>query len=92
MLLLQGKHALKQSPGAGRENIAVLDVCSATGIALDRLVIFQGKNIHSTWFGDEALPNTFNGISQNSKNITINELNTLILFLSFYVIADMTNR
>ena len=90
MLLLQGKRALKQRPGAGRENITVLGVCSAAGITLDPLVIFQAKNMQSTWFGDEALPNTFNGMSKNGKSTKINELNTLILLLSFYVIADLT--
>ena len=69
-LLLQGKSDLKQRPGAGRENITVLGVCSAAGIALDPLVISQGKNMQSTWFEDEALPNTFYGKSENGKNTT----------------------
>ena len=77
------KRALKQRPGAGRKNITVLGVCSAAGIALDPLVIFQGKNMQSTWFGDEALPNTFYGKSENGKDTTTNELNTLVLSLSF---------
>ena len=69
---------------AGRENITVLGVCSAAGITLDPLVIFQGKNMQSTWFGDETLPNTFNGVSKNGKSTKINELSTSILLLSFY--------
>ena len=56
---------MKQCPGAGRENITVLAVCNAAGIALDPLVIFKGKNMQSTWFGDNALPNTFYGKSDN---------------------------
>ena len=39
--------------------------------------------MQSTWFGDEALPNTFYGKSENGKTTAINELNTLILSLSF---------
>ena len=83
MHLLQGKNALKQKPRTGRENITVLGVCSAAGIALDPPAIFQGKNMLSTWFRDEALLKAFYGNSENSKNITINEINTLILSLSF---------
>ena len=74
--LLHGKRALKQRPGTGRENITVLGVSSAAGIALGPLVIFQGKNMQSTWVGDEALPNTFCGKSENGKDTTTNELNT----------------
>ena len=36
-------------------------------------MIFQGKNMQSTWFRDEALPNTFYGKSENGKNTTTNE-------------------
>ena len=39
--------------------------------------------MQSTWFKDEALPNTFYGKSENGKNTKIHELNTLILSLSF---------
>ena len=63
--------------------MTVLGVCSAAGIALDHLVIFQGKNMQSTWVGDEAFPNTFYGKSENGKNTTTIELNTLVLSLSF---------
>ena len=46
-------------------------------------MIFQGKNMQSTWFGDEALPNTFSGKLENGKDTRTNELNTLVLSLSF---------
>ena len=82
MLLLQGKRALKQRPGTVRENITVFGECSAAGTALDPLVIFQGKNVQSTWFEDEALPKTFYRKSESGKNTAINVLHTLILSLS----------
>ena len=82
-VVLQEKRSLKQRPGAGRQNITVLEVSSAAGTTLDPLVTFKGKDMQSTWFGDEALPNIFYGKSENGKNTAINELNTLILSLSF---------
>ena len=54
-------------PRAGKENITVLAVCSATGIALDPLIIFKGKHMQTTWYGDEALPNMFYGKSENGE-------------------------
>ena len=51
--------------GAGRENITVLGVANAAGVALDPLIIFAGKNMQSTWYGNKALPNTFYGKSDN---------------------------
>ena len=54
-------------PRAGKENITVLAVCSATGIALDPLIIFKGKHMQTTWYAYEALPNTFYGKSENGE-------------------------
>ena len=54
-------------PRAGKENITVLAVCSATGIALDPLIIFKGKHMQTTWYGDQALPNMFYGRSENGE-------------------------
>ena len=54
-------------PRAGRENIMVLAVSSAAGIALDPLIIFKGKHMQATWYGDKALPNTFYGKSENRE-------------------------
>ena len=48
-----------------QENITVLAVCSAAGIALDPLIIFKGKSMQSSWIGDQALPNTYYGKSEN---------------------------
>ena len=66
---LQGKRALKLRFGAGRENITVLSVCSAAGAVLDPIIIFKGKNMHYSWYGDKALPNTYYGKSENGMNI-----------------------
>ncbi|XP_057305999.1 uncharacterized protein LOC130644419 [Hydractinia symbiolongicarpus] len=62
---VKGQRALKLRYGAGRENITVLGVCNAAGVALDPLIIFTGKNMQSTWYGDKALPNTFYAKSEN---------------------------
>ena len=56
---LQGKQALKLQFGAVRENITVLGVCSVAGVFLDPLIIFKGKNMQYSWYGDKALPNTY---------------------------------
>jgi len=34
---------------------------------LDPLIIFKGKNMQANWFGDEALPNTYYGKSENGN-------------------------
>ena len=57
--------AFKLSFGARRENITTLAVCNASGIVLDPLVIFQGKNFQSSWKGKHALKNTYYGVSEN---------------------------
>ena len=66
---LQGKWALKLRFEAGHENITVLSVCSAAGVVLDPLIIFKGKNIQYSWYGDKALPSTYYGKSENVMNI-----------------------
>ena len=66
---LQGKQALKLQFGAGHENITVLGVCSAAGVVLDPLIIFKGKNMQYSWYGDKALPKTYCGKSENGMNI-----------------------
>ena len=48
-----------------RENITVLVVCSASGIACDPLIVFKGKNFVTSWFGENALHNTYHGHSEN---------------------------
>ena len=62
---VKGEPVLKLSFGARRENITVLEVCSASGIACDPLTIFKGKNFVTSWFGENALPNTYSGLSEN---------------------------
>ena len=65
---LQGKQALKLRFGAVCENITVLGVCSVAGVFLDPLIIFKGKNMQYSWYGDKALPNTYYGKSENGMN------------------------
>ena len=60
-----GKAAWKTTCGAGRENVTVLATCSASGRALDPLIVFSGKNFQSTWKGTQALPKTMYGVSEN---------------------------
>ena len=49
----------------GRIRLTILAVCSADGIALDPLIIFKGKIIQSTWYGEKALPETHYGASES---------------------------
>ena len=65
---LQGKQALKLWFGTVCENITVLGVCSVAGVFLDPLIIFKGKNMQYSWYGDKALPNTYYGKSENGMN------------------------
>ena len=63
----QEERTLKISFGAGREKNTVVAVCSDSGIALDQLVIFDGKSMQSSWIGEQALPNTYYRKSGNVK-------------------------
>ena len=62
---VKGETAYKVTCGAGRENTTTLAVCSAAGRALDPLIVFSGKNLQSTWRGENALPGTYYGISDS---------------------------
>ena len=57
--------ALKLSFGARRENSTVLGVCSASNIACVSHIIFKQKNFMTSWSGENALPNTYYGHSEN---------------------------
>ena len=59
-----GEVSFTTTGGAGQENATILGVCYGAGRVLDPLIIFQGKNLQSTWQGNEALPKTFYGISE----------------------------
>ena len=59
-----GEVSFTRTSGAGRENTFVLGVCNGAGRVLDPLIIFQGKNLQSTWRGNKTLPKTFYGISE----------------------------
>ena len=50
--------------GEGQENITVLGACIAAGVVLDPLIVFKEQNMHSSWHGDKALPNTWYGRSE----------------------------
>ena len=64
---LKGKRALKQCPRAGRESITVLAVCSASGVSLDPLIVYKGKQSQENWYATEALPNIYYGKSKNGR-------------------------
>ena len=49
--------------------MTVLGVCSTAGVVLDPLIIFKGKNLQYSWYGDKALANTYYGKSENGMNI-----------------------
>lgn len=59
------------SNGANRENTTVLAVCCADGTPLDPLIIFKVKNLQSTWLGEEALDNTYFGVSDSGWMTTV---------------------
>ena len=59
-----GEVSFTTSDGPGRENITVLGVCNGAGRVLDPLIIFQGKNLQSTWRGNKAFPKAFYSISE----------------------------
>ena len=59
------KKAIQVTHGANREDTTVLAVCCANGTALDSLIIYKGKNMQSTWKGDNTLPKTFYTCSEN---------------------------
>ena len=48
------------------QDVKTLLYCSASGIACDPLIIFKGQNFMTSWFGENALPNTYYGHSENS--------------------------
>ena len=50
----------------GRVNPIVLGVCNGTGRDSDPLVIFQSKNLQSTWRGNKTLPKKFYGVPEKS--------------------------
>ena len=62
---VKGEECYKVTCGAGRENITTLAVCNAAGRALDPLIIFAGKNLQSSWRGENPLPKTFYGVSDS---------------------------
>ena len=66
--------------GAGRENITVLAERSAAGIASDPLIIFKGKSMQSSWIGDQALPNTYYGKSENGMFLHILTFEKIVFF------------
>ena len=59
-----GEVSFTATGGAGQENTTILGVCNGAGRVLDPLIIFQGKNLQSTWRGNKALPKTFYGVSE----------------------------
>ena len=61
----RGEKAYKVTLGPGRENITTLATCSASGQALDPLIIFAGKNLQSSWRGDKALKNIMYAVSDS---------------------------
>ena len=85
---LLGKWVLKLRFGAGSENVTVLGVCSAAGLVLDPLIIFKGKNMQYSWYGDKALPNTYYGKSKNGMNnrIEVSKILKNYLWMSLYFV------
>jgi hypothetical protein len=60
-----GDKAYRIISGCGRSCFTALACVSAAGAVLPPLVIFEGKNSHSTWKGEKALPGTTYACSAN---------------------------
>ena len=59
----KGKRAYKTTQGSGRENITVLSVANAAGRVLDPLIINQRAYFLESMRAENALPNTYYGVS-----------------------------
>ena len=59
----KGKRAYKTTQGSGRENITDLSVAIAAGRVLDPLIINQGTYFLESMKAENALPNTYYGVS-----------------------------
>ena len=60
-----GKEGMKLTFGERKDNVSVLAAPSAAGELLDPLIIFKGKNLQSTWYGNKSPPNTQYAVSEN---------------------------
>ena len=65
-----GEKCIQVTHGANREKTTVLAVCCTDGTAMDPLIIFRGKNLQSTWLGNESLKDTYYAISENGRMTT----------------------
>ena len=61
----KGKPLLRVTGGPGRQNTTVLACCNAAREALPPLLVFQGKNLQSTWKGQNDLKGTMYAVSEN---------------------------
>lgn len=59
----KGQKVSRVTHGSGREATSILACICANGEALPPLVIFTGKNMHSTWKGSAAYPGTTYAVS-----------------------------
>ena len=64
-LLVSVETVYKVTCRAGRENITTLAVCNAAGRAMDPLIVFNRKNLQSTWRGEKPLTETFYAVSDS---------------------------
>lgn len=60
-----GEKCIPVTHGCNRENTTVLAVCCADGGAMDPLITFRGKNLQSTWLGEDAPKNSYFSVSDS---------------------------
>ena len=63
--------SIKKTPES-REWVSMIEVISAIGQRLQTLVIFKGKNLQTSWFHDDNIPNFLYTTSPNGW--TLNEI------------------
>src|SRR5258705_9168362 len=66
----KGEKASRVTGTPGRESITVLACISADGNKLPPLIIFSGKNLQSTWKGQNAYPGTTYAVSDKGWMVT----------------------
>ena len=54
-----GEVGFTTTGSAGQENTTILGDCNGAGRVLDPLIIFQGKNLQSTWWGKKLCQKHF---------------------------------
>jgi hypothetical protein len=58
-----GSKTHRASAGTGRNCFTAMACVNASGVALPPLIIFEGKNMYSSWKGQRTIPKTTISVS-----------------------------